>query len=78
MLTKLTSKNQVTLPAALLRELPAAEYFDASVEDGALVLKPVRVVPAVDVDAVRDRLAAVGVKPEETRKAVRWARRRTG
>jgi len=77
MLTKLTSKNQVTLPAALLRELPAAEYFDASVEDGALVLKPVRVVPAVDVGAVRDRLAAAGVKPEETRKAVRWARRRT-
>jgi hypothetical protein len=75
-LTKLTAKNQVTLPAALLRQLPAAEYFDASVVGGALVLRPVRVVPAVDIEAVRDRLADAGVRPDEVKEAVRWARDR--
>jgi len=76
-LTKLTSKNQVTLPAALLKQLPATEYFDAALVDGALVLRPVRVVPAVDLDVVRDRLTEAGVRPAEVRKAVRWARRRS-
>jgi len=76
LLTKLTAKNQVTLPAALLRQLPAAEYFDASVVEGALVLRPVRVVPAVDIEAVRDRLADAGVRPDEVKEAVRWARDR--
>jgi hypothetical protein len=76
LLTKLTSKNQVTLPAALLKKLPAAEYFDASIEDGALVLRPVRITPAADIDMVRDRLRDSGVGPEAVRDAVRWARRK--
>ena len=76
MLTKLTAKNQVTLPAALLKQLPAAEYFDASVVEGALLLRPVRVVPVVDIELVRDRVAAAGVLPGEVKRAVRWARGR--
>lgn len=76
MLAKLTSKNQVTLPAALLKELPAAEYFEATVADGAIVLRPVRITPAVDLDRIRDRLQDAGVEPEVVRDAVRWARRK--
>jgi hypothetical protein len=74
MLTKMTSKNQVTLPVALLRELPEAEYFDATLVDGALVLRPVRIVPMVDLGSVRRRVARAGVKPAEVKRAVRWAR----
>ena len=46
MLAKLTSKNQLTLPADLVRRLPASEYFDATLESGAIVLRPVQDIGA--------------------------------
>jgi hypothetical protein len=76
MLTKRTSKNQVTLPKALLEQLPEADYFDATVEEGAVVLRPVRITPLVDIDRVRDRLAESGLTARDAKAAVRWARRR--
>lgn len=76
MLTKKTTKNQLTIPKALLDRLPATDYFDAEVVGDALVLRPVRMVPAVDVDRVRDRLERSGVGPGDAERAVRWARRK--
>ncbi len=76
MLTKKTTKNQLTIPKALLDRLPATDYFDAEVVRDALVLRPVRMVPAVDVDRVRSRLARSGVGPGEVERAVRWARKK--
>ena len=74
MLAKLTSKNQLTLPIDLLRQLPLADYFEATVPDGAIVLRPVRVVPAIDLERVRDAVAATDAKAEDVGRAVRWAR----
>ena len=76
MLTKKTTKNQLTIPKALLDRLPATDYFDAEVVCDALVLRPVQIVPAVDIDRVRDRLERDGVGPDEVKRAVRWARRK--
>ena len=76
MLTKKTTKNQLTIPKALLDRLPETDYFDAEVVSDALVLRPVRMVPAVDIDRVRDRLERTGVKPAEVKRAVRWARKK--
>jgi hypothetical protein len=76
MLAKLTSKNQLTIPAELLRKLPEAEYFDATVEDDAIVLRPVRVAPAVDLERIRERMEAAGVTEDDVKEAVRWARRK--
>lgn len=76
MLTKKTSKNQVTLPRALLDELPETDYFDATIRDGVIELRPVRVMPVTDIEVVRDRLAAEGIEPDEVDKAIRWARRK--
>ena len=76
MLTKKTSKNQVTLPRALLDELPETDYFDATIRDGVIELRPVRVTPVTDIEVVRDRLAAEGIEPDEVDKAIRWARRK--
>jgi len=76
MLTKKTSKNQVTLPRSLLDRLPQSDYFDATVENGALVLRPVRVAPVLDLERVRDRVAAAGATAADVRAAVRWARRK--
>ena len=76
MLTKKTTKNQLTIPKALLDRLPETDYFDAEVVSDALVLRPVRMVPAVDIDRVRDRLGRAGVEPSEVKRAVRWARKK--
>ena len=75
MLSKLTGKNQVTLPVDILRQLPAVEYFDATLQDGAIVLRPVKVVPAVDLEKVRDTLAQAGLSEQDVVDAIRWARR---
>ena len=74
MLTKRTSKNQITLPAALLRQLPETDYFDASVDDGAIVLRPVRIVPAIDLEQVRNQVHAAGAAETDVPAAIQWAR----
>ncbi|MBF0095287.1 MAG: AbrB/MazE/SpoVT family DNA-binding domain-containing protein, partial [Alphaproteobacteria bacterium] len=38
MLAKLTSKNQLTLPKAVLAAVHGAEYFDVIEENGRIVL----------------------------------------
>ncbi|MBF1238796.1 MAG: AbrB/MazE/SpoVT family DNA-binding domain-containing protein [Lautropia mirabilis] len=72
MLAKLTSKNQLTLPKALVAQMDAAEYFEVSVENGRIVLTPVRVQRA---QAVRDKLGQLGITEEDVDAAVAWARR---
>ena len=71
MLAKLTSKNQITLPKAVVSEVDAAEYFDVVVEDGRIVLTPVRVQQA---QAVRDKLQQLGITEQDVDNALSWAR----
>ena len=40
-LAKRTSKNQLTLPKAVVEQVGAADYFDVVCEDGRIVLTPV-------------------------------------
>jgi len=42
MFAKLTSKNQITLSKAVVSEVDAAEYFEVAVDNGRIVLTPVR------------------------------------
>ena len=76
MLAKLTSKNQLTLPVDLLRQLPRSEYFEASVDGGAIILRPVQMIAAVDLERVRDAIASAGTREEEVSEAVLWSRSR--
>lgn len=71
MLAKITSKNQLTLPKAAVQAVGAAEYFDVAVRDGQIVLTPVRIQRG---DAVRAKLAALGLADADLADAVRWAR----
>lgn len=71
MLAKLTSKNQLTLPKAVLADFPGAEYFEVSEENGRIVLTPVRLNRA---DAVRTKLADLGLAEADIVDAVKWAR----
>jgi hypothetical protein len=72
MLAKLTSKNQISLPAAIVRELPETKYFSVSLESGRVVLTPMHIRPA---DAVRRKLEALGITESDVEDAVRWARK---
>ncbi len=72
MLAKLTSKNQLTLPKAVISDFGGAEYFDVTSEHGRIVLTPVRLNRG---DAVRAKLAEVGLTEADVADAVAWARR---
>jgi hypothetical protein len=72
MLAKLTAKNQLTLPKAAISAVGAADYFDVQTRDGQIILTPVRIQRA---DAVRAKLAELGVQERDIADAVVWARR---
>ena len=72
MLAKMTVKNQITLPKAVVSQVATAEYFDVAVSDGRIVLTPARIQKA---DAVREKLAAMALNKQDIEDAVNWARR---
>ena len=71
MLAKMTSKNQLTLPKSVVESVAATEYFDVEVRNGQILLTPVRIQRG---DAVRAKLAALGLTEADASDAVRWAR----
>ncbi|MBE9241868.1 AbrB/MazE/SpoVT family DNA-binding domain-containing protein [Synechocystis salina] len=71
MLAKLTSKNQLTLPKSITQNLGSVEYFEVTVQNGQIILTPVRIQRA---DAVRAKLASLNLNEEDIANAVTWAR----
>lgn len=71
MLAKLTSKNQLTLPKALMSLFPGTKYFEVAESEGKIVLTPVNLDRG---DAVRAKLAELGIDARDVRDAIRWAR----
>lgn len=71
MLTKLNARNQITLPKSLMQAVGQADYFDVQAKGGQIVLTPVHFVA---VDAVRAKLAELGLTEADTAAAVDWAR----
>lgn len=72
MLAKLTSKNQLTLPKEVISGFPDTTYFEIETSNGQIVLTPVRLQRA---DAVRSKLAELGITEQDVSDAVEWARR---
>ncbi len=71
MLAKLTAKNQLTLPKAVLTSCRDTKYFDVTEDKGRIVLTPVRLNRA---DAVRAKLADLGLTEKDVAEAVAWSR----
>jgi len=71
MLTKITSKNQITLPKAVLSQCSPAEYYEVSAEGGRIVLTPVQITR---MDKVWDKLQALDMTEQDIVEAVQWAR----
>jgi hypothetical protein len=70
-LAKRTSKNQLTLPKAIVEQVGAADYYDVVCADGKIVLTPVNPGAA---SVVRARLAELGISDVDVTEAVSWAR----
>ena len=70
-IAKLTSKNQLTLPKSITRALGETEYFEVTVEGQQIILTPVKIQRA---DAVRAKLAELGINDTDVADAVDWAR----
>ena len=77
MLAKLTAKNQITLPRDVVKEFKGIDYFDAVVQDGRIVLEPVRIRPvAGNLQEIREKMRKLGVSEADVAEAVRWSRQK--
>lgn len=74
MIAKMTSKNQLTLPKAVVESLGAPEYFDVESKNGQLILTPVRLQRT---DAIRERISAMNLSDKDVKDAIAWARRKS-
>ncbi len=73
MLAKLTSKNQLTLPKAVVSQFPGARYFEVRAESGRIVLVPAKVT---SLEGVWSKIESLGITEKDVEGAVRWARKR--
>ena len=73
MLAKRTSKNQITLPKAIVQIVGEADYYDVTVQDGKIVLTPVRLHQS---DAIRTKLEELGITQNDVGDSIAWARGR--
>jgi hypothetical protein len=61
----------------IVQQIPDTEYFDVSIQKGAVVLKPVVVsVREEHVRVVREKVQALGLAEGDVEGAIRWARGR--
>lgn len=72
MLAKRTSKNQLTLPKSVMEAIGKADYYDVTIEDGRIVLTPVKLQQA---NAVRQKLESLGISEDDVQDAVAWSRK---
>lgn len=72
MLAKRTSKNQLTLPKSVVETIGKADYYDVTIEDGRIVLTPIKLQQA---NAVRQKLESLGISEDDVQDAVTWSRK---
>jgi len=70
-ISKLTSKNQITIPKSILSGLET-QYFEVEQKEGKIILTPVRTKAA---DEVREKLQNLGITEQDVQDAVEWTRK---
>jgi bifunctional DNA-binding transcriptional regulator/antitoxin component of YhaV-PrlF toxin-antitoxin module len=71
MLAKLTVKNQLTLPKAVISRFGDVEYFDVTTDGSSITLRPLQRSRA---DEVWDKLEKLGITEQDVTDAIEWAR----
>ena len=75
MISKMTAKNQITIPKKIVNQIPDVRYFDVAFEDGIVLLKPLNLYDT-DLRKIRAKLKRIGVDADSVKEAVLWARSR--
>lgn len=70
-LAVVSDENQLTLAESILANFPDADCFEATVEDGRIVLTPYEIT---NIEGIWAKIAALGITEEDVAEAVRWAR----
>jgi bifunctional DNA-binding transcriptional regulator/antitoxin component of YhaV-PrlF toxin-antitoxin module len=73
MLTKITSKNQITIPKKIIDQVPDVDYFDVQLKDGVILLKPLQFYDT-DLEKIRAKMKKLGLRENAVPEAVKWAR----
>jgi bifunctional DNA-binding transcriptional regulator/antitoxin component of YhaV-PrlF toxin-antitoxin module len=73
MLAKMTSKNQITIPMKIIRQLPDVEYFEVALKDGIVMLKPLKIYDT-SLEKIRAKVKKLGLRENTVKEAIRWAR----
>jgi hypothetical protein len=71
MLAKITVKNQLTLPKAVVTRFAGVEYFEVSTDGASITLRPLQ---RSRVDEVWAHMKKLGITEQDVDDAVRWAR----
>jgi len=71
MLAKKSSKNQITLPKAIVASIGDVDYFDVTIREGRIILEPVRTKQG---NEVRSRLESLGIRETDIDAAIQYAR----
>ena len=74
MLAKKSSKNQITLPKAIIASIEDVDYFDITTQNGRIILEPVQMQKG---DEVRSRLESLGIRETDIDAAIEYARSKT-
>jgi antitoxin component of MazEF toxin-antitoxin module len=75
MLAKVTSKNQITLPKAVMAQISPSQYFEVEAVNDRIMLTPVRMQKADDgIEAVWRQFEEMGITEQDITDAVKWAR----
>lgn len=72
MLAKINSKNQLTLPKSVVTSIGKPDYFEVEIENGRIILTPVRIQ---QTDAVRAKLEALGIDDQDVINAIDCSRK---
>lgn len=74
MFAKKMSKNQLILPMEVANKFTDIEYFDVSVEDRKIILKPVRIMSAERrLNGTRNKIEKLRITQADVLEAVKWA-----
>jgi hypothetical protein len=71
MLAKMTVKNQITLPKAVVTRFKGVEYFEVSSDGDSITLRPLQLSR---LDEVRAKLEQLGITEQDVAYAIAWAR----
>ena len=73
MLSKITSKNQITIPKKIIEKIPGIKHFDIELKDGVIIMKPIKFYNT-NLDQIRAKVKKLGLKENSVAEAIKWAK----